>query len=415
MRNQVLNFIQNNWDSCIKENHEDEGTLIGLPYSYTVPAVGFFDEMFYWDTYFTNLGLIICGRFQQAKNNVNNMMYLVKRYGFMPNGNRTYFLSRSQPPFLSLMVRDIYDREHDVSWLGDAYQALIIEYDFWNTQRNSAIGLNHYDDNTPPDKAAELANEFCGRLGFRPNCSDEQLARHYFATAESGWDLNPRWELEAYNYASIDLNSLLYLHERNMEFFSHELHLPDEKIWKLRAHNRKKKITEFMETDDGLLLDYNFVRHKKSDVFSAASMYPLFVGMASQRQAQAVVDNLYRLEAEHGVLCCEQINTPGSFQWGYPNGWACIQYVAIVGLERYGYHREAERIARKYLDLVDNVFRETHNLWEKYNVVEGNIRVTNEYGLPSMMGWSAGVYLAALQFLEGAPPILLQEQAIISN
>ena len=107
MTEEIKKYIEDKWDECIKENREDNGTLIGMPYPYTVPAVGHFDEMYYWDTYFTNKGLECSGRFAQAKNNTDNMLYMVNRYGYMPNGNRTYYLKSSQPPFLSIMVRDV--------------------------------------------------------------------------------------------------------------------------------------------------------------------------------------------------------------------------------------------------------------------------------------------------------------------
>ncbi len=397
----VTDFIQANWDVCIHSNTTDAGTLIGLPHPYTVPAVGHFDEMFYWDTYFTNLGLFLSDRFEQAKHNVDNMLYLVERFGFMPNGNRTYFLTRSQPPFLSLMVRDIYDRAQNRDWLENAYRILKIEYHFWQTRRNSVIGLAHYDDESDPSQAGQIAAEFVRRIGLHPKLPTAQLARHFYATAESGWDINPRWGLECCNYAPVELNALLYGMEQNMAHFAAELKNGEEESWQQRAERRRGAVEKYMQTPEGLLMDYNFETGDRSSIFCAAAFYPLFVGMASQSQADAVLRNLHRLEADHGILTCQQNQTPGSFQWDYPNGWACLQYIAIAGLDRYGYHEDARRIAKKYVDLVDRVFRDTGNLWEKYNVVEGNIQVTNEYGLPAMMGWSAGVYLAAKAFLKG--------------
>ncbi len=399
MKNQVLAFIHSNWASCIKENTADEGTLIGLPYPYTVPAVGYFDEMFYWDTYFTNKGLLLEGLTQQAKYNVDNMLCLVERFGFMPNGNRTYFLTRSQPPFLSQMVRDIYDGEKELPWLSNAYRILKIEYQFWMTRRCSPLGLNHYDDDTPAEQAEELAAEFVRRIGMRPDAPDTQLARHFYAVAESGWDINPRWDLDCYHYASLELNSLLFLFEMNMAYFAEELGDRDAPLWQQRADRRRQKMFTYMEQENGLLTDCHLLTGKHSPILSAAVFYPLFAGLAEPQHAKAVVENLHRLEAAHGILTCEKNDVPGSYQWDYPNGWACLQYIAIIGLDRYGYRKDARRIASKYVQLVESVFRDTGNLWEKYNVVEGNIQVTNEYGLPAMMGWSAGVYLAALDYL----------------
>ena len=402
MSEKVRQFISSHWDECIKENMADDGTLIGLPYPYTVPAVGHFDEMYYWDTYFTNKGLEIEGRFAQAKNNTDNMLYLVNRYGYMPNGNRTYYLKNSQPPFLSAMVRGVYGHYRDKAWLGGAFETLKKEYDFWMTRRITPIGLNMYDGYLAPGADIELANSFKERTGFMPEGSLYNIGRHHLITCESGWDINPRWGTEGFNFAPVDLNSLMYMFEKNMEYFSNELD-KDAAGWAERAEKRRGLMKKYMETDTGLFLDYNFVKGNHSEILSAASFYPLFAGLAERNNAAALTANLNRLETDFGILACEKNDTEGTYQWDYPNGWACLHYIVIYGLDKYGYKTEAVRIAEKYIALVDRVFEETGNLWEKYNVVEGNLNVNHESKkrMPAMMGWSAGVYLAALKYIEG--------------
>ncbi len=396
---QVLEYIKNNWDSCIKTNTADKDTLIGLPYPYTVPAVGYFDEMYYWDTYFTNKGLEIEGRYEQVKNNTDNMLYLVDKYGFMPNGNRTYYLNRSQPPFLSLMVRDVYEHYGDKEWLKGAYKSLETEYKFWTEKRGSDIGLSHYDyDSSVYD--SNLASDYIDRIDWKPEgYTDEEITREYAAICESGWDANPRFKFETYNHAAVDLNSLIYALEDNMAYFADELSNGQSKKWKKLAAERKEKMIKYLENEDGLLMDYNFVSGEQSEIFSVASIYPMFVGLADKKHAKAVVKNLDRLEKEYGMLTCEENDVNGTFQWDAPNGWACLQYITIIGLDNYGYKKEARRIAEKYVLLVEKSYMETANLWEKYNVVEGNVNVAGEYDMPAMMGWSAGTYLAALEYL----------------
>ena len=294
----VLEYIENNWDSCIKENKSDKGDLIGLPYPYTVPAVGHFDEMYYWDTYFTNKGLEIDGRHELAKNNVDNMLYLVDRYGFMPNGNRTYFLNHSQPPFLSLMVRDVYENCGDKEWLGRAYKSLQTEYKFWTEKRGSQIGLARYDDDNAVF-TSQMAADYVGRIGYKPEgYTDSQIAREYLAICESGWDANPRFEYETYDNAAVDLNSLLYALESNMAYFADELENGESEAWTKLASDRKATMIKYFENEDGLLVDYNFEKKKQSEIFSVASLYPLFVGLADEKHAKAVMDNLDRLERE---------------------------------------------------------------------------------------------------------------------
>ena len=328
------------------------------------------------------------------------MLYLVDRYGYMPNGNRTYFLDRSQPPFLSAMVRDVYQVFGDKDWLSGAYAILEKEYNFWMTKRISDIGLNHYGHNEFVCPAEEYAQWYIDRMGYTPDDSIENMASHFMATAESGWDVSPRFRGDAFNFAPADLNSIMYMLETNMAYFASELDGRDESIWTERAEARRELMHKYLDNGDGLLLDYNFVDGRHSDVLSAATFYPMFAGLADKRHADALVANLDRLETPYGVLSCEKTDIRGMFQWGYPNGWPCLQYVAIVALDKYGYKDEALRIARNYTAMVEKVFDETGNLWEKYNMIEGNTNVVNEYEMPAMMGWSAGVYLAAKKYIE---------------
>lgn len=400
LMNKVESYIDQRWDLCIRECREDKGTLIGLPYPYTVPAVGHFEEMYYWDTYFTNKGLEIAGRHEQARNNTDNMLYLVKRYGFMPNGNRTYYLGKSQPPFLSLMVSDVYSHYQEKEWLKGAYEALKTEYAFWMGKRCAEMGLNFYDSSLWITSPGEVMKEYAERLGYMPQGNGAAHARHFAATCESGWDVSPRWGNEAYNYASVDLNSLLYILERNMSRFAGELENGEAQTWENRAADRKEKMFRYMDDGSGILLDYNFVTDSLSDIFSAASLYPMFAGLAEQKHGEALVEKLHLLETDYGILTCARNQAGGNYQWDYPNGWACLQYIAMVALDRYGYRREARRIADKFVKLVDRVYEETGNIWEKYNVVDGNICVKNEYDMPAMMGWTAGVYLCARKYLE---------------
>lgn len=386
-------YIEQNWDKCIKEHTKDEGTLIGLPYPYTVPAVGTFDEMYYWDTYFINRGLLLSGREKQAGYNVDNMLFLVEKYGYMPNGNRLYYLGRSQPPLLSEMVKDLYEVRRDKDWLTGAYTVLKREYTFWMTKRGSANGLNVYGGETLLESREEIIAGFCRRTGCRRESMEQDLYRHALATYESGWDANPRWGYEAYEYAPVDLNSLLYLMEENMRYFAAELGNAEEGLWRERSQRRKKLMLSCMDCGQGILMDYHVRKRECSRVFSAASFYPLFAGLLEKENAEALVNRMPELEMEYGIAACTPCSDSGIYQWGYPNGWACLQYIIVKGLERYGKKEAAMRIAGKYMSLVERVFEQTGNLWEKYNVVQGNVQVVDEYKMPPMMGWSAGVYL----------------------
>lgn len=403
--NRVETYIASHWDECVREIRKDQGETIGLPYPYAIPAVGHFEELFYWDTYFLNKGLELSGRRLLAKCNVDNMLYLVNKYGYMQNANKTYYLRNqvSQPPFLSEMVRDVYNYYQDTVWLFGAYHILEKEYQFWMTERLSANGLNFYSGKlADPESTSQIAASFRERVGNVDGLSEEDAALHSICCWESGWDMSPRWNFHGSDYNTVDQNSLMYLFEKNMEYFASELENGEENVWCERAKTRKKLMERYLSVSDGTWMDYNYKTGKHSEIFSCASLYPLFAKLAEPEYAQRMAENLNRLECRYGLSACEKNDAPGVYQWNYPNGWACQQYLAVVGFQNYGMTEIALRLARKYTELVEKCFDETENLWEKYNVVEGNVNICQEGTgkMPAMMGWSAGVYLAVKKYLE---------------
>ncbi|MEE1315136.1 MAG: trehalase family glycosidase [Faecalimonas sp.] len=399
----IQEYIDENLPRCLRENTEDAGTLIGLPYSYMVPsASGMFQEMYYWDTYFTNKGLLLRGEVKQAQNHVDNLCYMIERFGFVLNGNRDNYLYNSQPPFLSMMARDVYEENKDREWLDGVYEALKKEHHFWMTQRDSEIGLNRYDCMPlPKEWQKPFADALQNRIGFPLGTSEEETARGLISSGESGWDINPRMGCRTFEYAPADLNSLLFAMEENLAFFAEELGLADEaSIWKARSEKRAALCREYLKNEDGLFMDYHLPEKKQTAIFSAAAFYPLYFGMATQEEAEAARKALPRLETEYGILTCEKNDTPGTFQWDYPNGWAPMQQMVVGGLLRYGYQEDARRVAKKFMDTVERCYEQTGHLWEKYNIVEGNIEAVNEYEMPAMMGWTFGVYWCFKNFLE---------------
>lgn len=407
MSEKIKQFIAENMDKCICEQTEDSGTIIGLPYPYTVPTTaGAFRELYYWDTYFINVGLLLTKQYKQARNNIDDMLYLVHKYGFMPNGSRTFYLDRSQPPFLSMMVRDYYEATGEKVWLADAYDALTKEHHYWMTNRICENGLNHYGYRMQDqDNIVNYSRDYRGRTQNQfPEISDVDLSSNFIAQAESGWDFNPRFDSMAHHYAAADLNSLLWALENNMAHFAGVLENGEQSKWKTLADERRNKCNSFLWNEEkGAYLDRDATTGRWSRVFSAASFYPLMVGMTSTEKAAKTFAHLSEIEFGHGISSTEkQTVVPGSYQWAFPNGWPCLQYVVAKGLKNYGYHQDALRVAKKYVSMVDRVFDETGNLWEKYNVEDGSIRVNNEYEMPAMMGWTAGVYLYLEQELAEA-------------
>ena len=363
-------YIARNWSSTVRYATEDQGTLIGLPRPFSTPSIsGVFQELYYWDTYFINVGLLASGQTEQAANNIENMFYLIDRFGWMPNGNRTFYLCRSQPPFLSQMVRELFAHTQDQAWLrAGAYPALQQEYRFWHTHRTLENGLSRYGGEDPDDTTLrELGKSLCECFGLAPPESPESLypyGRAMLALAESGWDCTSRFGTEAQLYAPVDLNALLYRMERNMEWFAGVLGLDAERSqWRSRKEFRKARMDELLwEPERGCYCDYRFSDGHRSTLFSAAAFYPLFAGMCSPERAAQVVSMLPLLEMPYGVACCEKTGGLLGLQWDYPNGWACLQYIVVMALRRYGYKRDAQRIAEKYLALVDRVFQRSGQL-----------------------------------------------------
>lgn len=398
MNSAIKKYLNENIDKTVKTTKESCDTLIGLPFPYTTPcAEDSFQEMYYWDTYFTNAGLLLLGRTDIVKNNIENMFYLVNKYGFMPNGNRTYYLNRSQPPFLSEMVKDLFNVTGDEEWLAHAYTVLKKEYDFWQGKRVTPTGLNGYFNyELFEDVLVKNYSYFYRRLGLtaKENPTREDLLDAYYGGVscyESGWDCSSRFKGEGNKFDMIDLNSLLYGMEENMRKFSEILGTGEEAEWEARKQSRRDKAALLWNAERGLFMDRNFKTGEFSTYASVASFYPMYVNMASKEEAEKTVALFDDLNLEYGISAGEskrQLNC----QWDYPNVWAPLQFIMYNALKNYGYDAQARTVAEKYVALVERCFEKTGNLWEKYNGLTGDV-ACSDYKAPKMMGWTAGVYV----------------------
>lgn len=376
---------------------EDDGTLLALPYPYTVPCVGeMFQELYYWDTYFTNLGLLTRGETTLARHNIDNMLWLVERYGFMPNGNRTYYLSRSQPPFLAQMVWELYNAAPDDKWLSSAYATLQKEYAFWQKKRLTPTGLNAYTGYNIDDEDLDmLCAHFQSRTGLplKENMTlDEkrEITRATFAFFESGWDCNSRFLNAGHHYAAVDLNSLLYLMEQRLADIAARVAPHEQASWLARADARRERMQRLWDEDSGLFRDRHVVTAAFAAYRSAASFYPLYAGLATAEQAARTVTLLDELLTPYGVTAGVAEGSRGC-QWDYPHIWAPLQWIVYTALKNYGYTDNARTVATRFCALIEHNFEKTGNLWEKYNGQNGDV-ADGEYDAPPMMGWTAGVY-----------------------
>ncbi len=401
---EVNEYIKGNWKNCIRKASGDDGYLLKLPFPYTVPCTkGIFRSLFYWDTYFTNLGLIRQGLGELAKNNTDNLLYEVSTYGNVLNSNTVDMKNRSQPPYLSMMVRDIYDITKDQEWLEEAYRTLKKEYDFWMTQRITHIGLNRHFHNATDWELKQFYSLVHDRIKLTASYEEEKISTgsQFLSEGETGWDFTPRFNGRGADFIPVDLNSNLLIYEKNFAYFSSILGNDEECLWTELAAKRVELMNHYCWNEEaGLFMDYDYVKGNYSNVASLASYHPLWAGAATYEQAEKTLDNLERFEYNYGLASCELGPRTTMFQWDYPNGWPPLHFIVINALMNYGFTKDAKRIAQKYVTTVTRNFMSTGDLWEKYNVVEGTTNVADEYEMPKMMGWTAGVFIYATEFLE---------------
>ena len=393
---ELKRYIFEKWPQTVRETPlgslGEEERRIALPRPYTVPCTDtHFQEMYYWDTYFTNRGLMLSDRLQAVLDNIENFIYLIDTYGFIPNGSHKSMLNRSQPPFFGMMVRDVYRQTGDKAWLAHCVVALEKEYAFWESKRKSENGLNHYSTDADEARLIRSVKMYGERTGIIYDKDLPYWGKNILAEAESGWDFCARFEGKCHEYNAVDLNALLWFDEKFLAFAARELGTGDGAEWEQKATERYEKMAKLMRGEDGVFYDYSYVEETHSAVRSAASFFPYFVGMCDTDDGIDVL--LDALELPFGLQAAEPVAST-SFQWGDRNGWACLQLVAVEALEHCGRHTEAKRLAEKFVGTVERTFAQTGKLFEKYNVQKGDADAVSEYGTPEMMGWTAGVYLA---------------------
>ncbi len=413
----AANHIKNLW--AILKRQADKTTegasLLPLPYPYIVPG-GRFREIYYWDSYFTMLGLKESGQTNMIENLIKNFAFLIDNYGHIPNGNRTYYLSRSQPPFFSMMVDLLASIKGD-----EVYKTFLPqlekEYNYWMDKTaatkhvikmSDGSILNRYYDRDDIPRQESYAKDYAITSGLEASKKSE-VNRHLRSGAESGWDFSSRWFADEKNLATIqttdiipvDLNCLLY----NLEMvIAKSKALTGDEIFsnqfKNKATARKKAILKYCwNAQTNFFCDYNFVAKKQNTIITAAGFFPLFLKIATVAQAKNVTATATKYLLKPGGIVTTPNNT--GQQWDAPNGWAPLQWVGISGLNNYNQTTLAKDIARRWIAVNDKVYAATGKMMEKYNVEdlskEGG---GGEYPSQDGFGWSNGVYLALTAFIQ---------------
>ena len=396
------------WKYLTREKDEKikGSSLIPLPHPYIVPG-GRFKEIYYWDSYFTMLGLAENDQVNMIENMVKNFAYLIDLIGHIPNGNRSYFVSRSQPPFFALMV-DLLAQLKGEEVLITYLSSLEKEYEFWMSPQsmrtvnvNDKV-LNRYFDNKdfPREESYEEDVKLKGEF--------PKPMVHIRAACESGWDFSSRWfadnqnleKIRTANILPVDLNCLLCFLEQTLSK-AHYLcsdKREGDKYLEL-SKKRNKAIQEiFYHKEIHSFVDFDVESGKLSQL-TLAMLYPLFFKIANQEQADAVAEKIENQFLHQGGIVTTLLQT--GQQWDFPNGWAPLQWVAVRGLANYGHQRLALEIAQRWCHLNEKVFQDTGQMMEKYNVVDLSLEAGGgEYDVQEGFGWSNGVYLAMKKFIK---------------
>ncbi|WP_086930094.1 alpha,alpha-trehalase TreF [Agarilytica rhodophyticola] len=418
----VREHIESLWDVLSRQadSVSSDISLIPLPKPYIVPG-GRFREIYYWDSYFTMLGQAASGRIDMLESMVENFAYLIDKLGFIPNGNRSYFCSRSQPPFFALMIKLLADKKDDPSVYIKYLTQLEKEYAFWmdgcdslekdgdSCRRVIKVGegfLNRYwDDSDKPRQESYFEDLELVNISAR---NPDKMYRDIRAACESGWDFTSRWFSNYKNIESIrtsdivpvDLNSLLYFVEDTLAQaykMSGDLIL-SQKLSK-RATIRRKNIQElFFDSSINFFCDIVLPDFKHSSALSLASIFPLFFRIASSEQAALCSEKLEKFFLKSGGWVTT-LNYTGQ-QWDAPNGWAPLQWIVYRGLCNYGFDKQAQEGAKRWVDNNLYVYNKTGQLAEKYNVEEIGVSAEGgEYVVQHGFGWTNGVLLQMMNEL----------------
>ncbi|MGU3485966.1 alpha,alpha-trehalase [Enterobacter bugandensis] len=398
----------NKWDS-----------LLPLPKPYVVPG-GRFREVYYWDSYFTMLGLAESEHWDKISDMVDNFAYEIDTFGHIPNGNRSYYLSRSQPPFFSLMVELL--TTHDKDALKKYRPQMEKEYAYWMEgveslqpgQANQRVVklddgsvLNRYwDDRDTPRPESWLDDITTAKSN--PNRPATEIYRDLRSAAASGWDFSSRWmddpqklgTIRTTSIVPVDLNALMFKMEKLLARAGQEAgDSAAASKYEALATARQKAIERHLWNDkEGWYADYDLKSKKVRNQLTAAALFPLYVKAAAQDRADKVAAATSARLLKPGGITTTTINS--GQQWDAPNGWAPLQWVATEGLQNYGQDKVAMDVTWRFLKNVQHTYDREKKLVEKYDVSStGTGGGGGEYPLQDGFGWSNGVTLKMLDLV----------------
>lgn len=425
--NGVRDYIDTLWVTLQRQpDQTNDDSLLPLPNPYIVPG-GRFQEIYYWDSYFTAVGLMQAGQRDIVCSMIDNFIVLLRSTGKIPNGNRSYYVSRSQPPVLALMVELVLkgmEQQAKVDFLKTRFDALQLEYQFWMTGEDDLTPdqptskrlvlmpdnsiLNRYwdDEATPRPESYQEDKEATKHFSEE---EAKRYCRNIRAACESGWDFSSRWladpndllSIETTDIVPVDLNCLLFKTECLLGEFAKLLedHALSNRF-RDKASKRHAAIDTYLWDDTlGFYFDFHIKRKQASQIWSLASACALFCQSASAQQAEKVLKHVETKFLKRGGLITSLSKTKQ--QWDSPNGWAPLQWFAVTGCLNYQHPLLAEKIMRAWLLSIESYFTSHRCLMEKYNVEHPEAAATGgEYEVQEGFGWSNGITLAFYHLLD---------------
>jgi len=404
------------WKDLVREHRPigKDSTFLPLPYPFVVPG-GRFREFYYWDTFWIVEGLLVSGLVHTAKNVIRNLLYMVEKFGFVPNGTRTYFLNRSQPPMLTQMIVSYFDRTNDMEFLKQALPILDLEYKFWLEQRS--VDITHPTSGEKHNLAIYSVvtdiprpESWLEDIELTEHLSDEGKKNlfHQIASAcETGWDFSSRWfadrtqmsTIQTSNVVPVDLNAILYKNEKNIaELYKLVGNKQKHDYYTNQAQARRAAIDAFMyNPEDGVWHDWDLKTHKQETEFYASAYVPLWAELYHGKNIGLMLQHMKK----HGILSFAG-GIPTTLrkiqqQWDFPNAWAPIQWFVVKGLQNIKANNQAYELARKWITSNYCGWVAKNSMFEKYNASRlGVPGGGGEYVVQEGFGWTNGVILSLL-------------------
>ena len=399
---QTHEYIKNRWKDGLREKSNPD---YPLPFPFEPPCVdGSFKCMFYWDTFYTNRGMILDGYIQYAKYNTDNLIYLLNKYGCVPNSNSYPGIKHnSQPPYLQYMIRDVYEITKDEEWLKEAYYALKKEYEFWMNKRMSPIGLNqHLHHKKTDEEKIEFYDYVCTRLDLDKNAPREfkiKAGSGFNAQGECGLDYSPRFKFDAVDMVEVDLNAHMFAMETYLAELARKFQPFLEEYFIDKRNHRKELMDKYLLDKDGLYYDYNFVKKEieQKEFNYTGQFVPFIVGLSNNKEALKLL--LSRVEFEYGIASTGKYVSNLEYQAAYPYSFPYDNGLAFWALTKLGLKEEYERVGKKYLEMCSRSYTKDKHLWEAYDATKPGRAEKKEYPNTEMLGWTAGIYQWIYYFL----------------